>query len=77
MNAELKELYRRYNEPGMSLNERIAFWENPDNLEIARRYNINYVNLYKAEIETFNRLGGDGLDGRTKSTWPEKDLTKL
>ena len=77
MNEELIKFYRRYNAIGMSLNERIAFWENPDNLEIARRYDINYVNLYKAEIETFNRLGGDGLDGRTKSTWPEKDLTKL
>ena len=77
MNEELIKFYRSYNAIGMSLNERIAFWENPDNLKIARRYDINYVNLYKAEIETFNRLGGDGLDGRTKSTWPEKDLTKL
>lgn len=77
MNPELIEFYRVYREC-KSLNERIVFWENPDNLKIARKYDINYENLYKAEIAKFNlHFAGDGLDGRTRNEWNEMDLSTL
>lgn len=77
MNPELIEFYRVYSEC-KSLNERIAFWEKSDNLKIARKYDIKYENLYKAEIATFNLLfAGDGLDGRTRNEWNEMDLSTL
>ncbi len=77
MNSELYTFYKDYSE-NKSLNERIAFWENPDNLKIARKYDIKYQNLYKAEIATFNKhFAGDGLDGRTRNEWYEMDLSTL
>lgn len=77
MNQELTEFYRAYSEC-LSQNEVIAFWENSDNLKIARKYNINYEKIYKEEVAKFNKyFGGDGLDGRTKTLWNEKDLSKL
>ena len=77
MNSELIEFYRDYSE-NKSVNERIAFWEKPANLKIARKYTIKYENLYKAEIATFKKhFAGDGLDGRTRNEWNEMDLSTL